>query len=105
MITRDFGDGGWKACAPGNPPPLHVADTESAMANWHPLPRPFLFPTHPGPVMVAIPWLPGNLLGEDPTDPAGQLRPRVATPGMIGRLNVTAGSRGGANVGARGERR
>ena len=104
MITRQFGDGGWKACAPGNPPPLHVADTESAMANWHPLPRPFLLPTHPGPLMVLIPGLPGNLLGEDPTDPGAQLRPRVATPGMQARLNVTAGSRGGS-VGARGERR
>jgi len=102
MITRDFGDGGWKACAPGNPPPLHVADTESAMANWHPLPRPFLYPTHPGPTMVLVPGPAGNDVGEDPTDPARQLRPRIATAGMIGRLNVHAGDR---NIAARGERR
>ena len=103
-MTRDFGDGGWKACAPGNPPPLHVADTESAMANWHPLARPRLFPTHPGPLMVLIPGLPANLLGEDPTDPARQLAPRQATAGMNARLNVHIGTRGDS-VGARGERR
>lgn len=74
------------------------------MANWHPLERPYLHPTHPGPTMVLIPGLPGNTVGEDPTDPARQLRPRLATPGMFARLNVHAGSRGG-NVGARGERR
>lgn len=102
MITREFGDGGWKAAAPGNPPPLHVADTESAAANWHPLDRPRLMPTHPGPVLVLIPGLPANLLGEDPTDPGACLRPRAATAGMIGRLNIHAGDR---NVAARGERR
>jgi hypothetical protein len=103
MITRDFGDGGWKAAGEGNPPPLHVRDTESAAANWFPLPRVFLRPQPPGPVMVKIPTLPPDELGEDPTDPARCHNARQPTPGMQARLNIHAGRR--PNVAARGERR
>lgn len=102
MITRDFGDGGWKACAPGNPPPLHVADTQSLAANWYPYKRPLLFPQHPGPVLVEIPGLPADELGEDPTDPARQHRPRQASTGIAARLNVRVSA---PNVAARGVRR
>lgn len=101
MITREFGDGGWCAAGAGNPPPLHVRDTESLAANWHPLPRPYLLAQHGGPRMVTIPHLPPDELGEDPTDPGRCHRPRVASAGMVARLNVTPGSR---NVKARGVR-
>ena len=102
MITREFGDGGWKATGAGNPPPLHVRDTESLAAGWHPLPRPYLLAQPGGPVMVTIPHLPADELGEDPTDPGRCHRPRQATGGLVARLDVRAGSR---NVGPRGERR
>lgn len=88
MITRDFGDGGW-ACGPaGNPPPLHVYDTESEAANWHPYERPFIRPTVPGPTMVSIPSPQGNELGDDPTDPTRQTVRRIPTTGMVGRLHM-----------------
>jgi hypothetical protein len=102
VITRDFGDGGWMAVGAGNPPPLHVRDTESAAANWYPLPRMVLAPQPPAPVMVRIPGLPPDELGEDPTDPARCHTPRQPTPGMVGRLNLYAGRR--PNVRQRGER-
>lgn len=101
MITRDFGDGGWKAAGCGNPPPLHVRDTESLAANWHPYTRPHLAPQHPGPLMVVIPHLPPDALGEDPTDPARCHGARQATPGIAARLDIRAGRH---NVGPRGER-
>lgn len=91
MITREFGDGGYCAAGAGNPPPLHVRDTESMAANWHPLPRPYLQPTPPGPVMVRIPHLPADELGEDPTDPARCHGPRIPTAGMASRFNLVAG--------------
>lgn len=103
MITRDFGDGGWKAAGEGNPPPLHVRDTESHAANWFPLARVVLAPQPPGPVMVRIPSLPADAYGEDPTDPARCHTPRQPTAGMQGRLNLYAGRT--PNVRARGERR
>jgi len=90
MISRDFGDGGWAAGPHGNPPPLHVYDTESEMANWHPYVRPVLRPTVPGPVMVTAATLggAGSQLGDDPTDPARQDQPRIPTTGMIGRFHA-----------------
>jgi len=90
-LTRNLGDGGWKATAPGNPPPLHVADTESIAANWYPYSRPFIAPQHPGPVMVTVPGLPADEYGEDPTDPARCHTPRQPTGGIAARVNVTAG--------------
>jgi len=102
VLTRDFGDGGWKAAGAGNPPPLHVRDTESAAANWYPLPRVFLRPQPPGPTMVLIPGLPPDELGEDPTDPARCHTARLPSAGMIGRLNIHAGRR--PNVADRGVR-
>ena len=102
MLTRDFGDGGWKAAGAGNPPPLHVRDTESAAANWYPLPRVFLRPQSSGPTMVLIPGLPPDELGEDPTDPARCHTARQPSAGMIGRLNIHAGRR--PNVADRGVR-
>lgn len=102
MLTRDFGDGGWKAAGQHNPPPLHVRDTESAAANWFPLPRMALAPQPPGPLLVNIPTLPADVYGEDPTDPARCHTARQPTAGMQGRLNLHAGGR--PNVGARGER-
>ena len=103
MLTRDFGDGGWKAAGRHNPPPLHVRDTESAAANWYPLRRPALAPTPPGPVLVRIPALPPDELGEDPTDAARCHTARQPTAGMQGRLNIYAGRR--PNVGPRSERK
>jgi hypothetical protein len=38
--------------------------------------------------MVTIPAPPGQLLGDDPTDPAAQTVKRSATVGMVARLNV-----------------
>lgn len=87
-LTRDLGDGGWKATSAGAPPPLHVADTESIRANWYPYQRPVIAPTHPGPLMVAIPGLPADEYGEDPTDPARCHNPRQATGGIAARLNI-----------------
>jgi hypothetical protein len=84
-IRRPLNDAGYAAGCQYNPPPLHVYDTQSEAANWHPLPRPFLRGTPPGPFMVRIPlaapW------GDDPVDPANQTMPRVKTNGMVGRLN------------------
>lgn len=87
MFTRALGDGGWAAGYAGAPPPLHVYDTESQAANWHPLQRPYLRPTPPGPTMVLIPQPGGAALGDDPTDPTAQTRPRYRCAGMIGWLN------------------
>ena len=86
MITRGFGHGGYAAACAGNPPPLHVYDTESEAANWHPLPRPFLRATPPGPQMIRIP-VPAPY-GDDPVDKANQTMPRVKTNGMVARLNM-----------------
>lgn len=86
MITRDFGHGGYAAGCGNSPPPLHVYDTESEHANWHPLPRVALFPHHPGPVLVGIP-APGGFAGDDPTDPSQQTAPRVASVGILARLH------------------
>jgi hypothetical protein len=86
MITRQFGDGGWAAGCAAAPPPLHVYDTESAAANWFPLPRPALRSTPPGPALVAIPI--AAPFGDDPTDPTMQTAPRQQTTGMIGRFRV-----------------
>lgn len=85
MITRHFGDGGWSAGCEGNPPPLHVYDHESELANWHPYVRPVLHPTPPGPQMIRIPI--AAPFGDDPTDPTMQSKPRLRTTGMVGRLH------------------
>ena len=87
-LTRDLGDGGWKATSAGNPPPLHVADTQTARANWYPYERPILAPQHPGPVMVIIPGLEADQYGEDPTDPSRCHSPRQATGGIAARFNA-----------------
>lgn len=102
MLTRDFDDIGYHAAGSGNPPPLHVRDHESAAANWFPLRRVFLRAQPPGPVMVRIPALPPDELGEDPTDAARCHTARQPTAGMQARLNLHAGRR--PNVRARGER-
>lgn len=86
MITRKMGHGGYAAACGGNPPPLHVYDTESEAANWHPLARPFLRATPPGPVMVKQPL--AAPYGDDPVDKGNQTMPRVLTNGMVARLNV-----------------
>lgn len=95
MISRRFGDGGWKAACSSAPPPLHVYDTESEAARWHPLPRIVLRPTPPGPTMVVIPehGFGGDYVGDDPTDPARQNERRISSPGMIGRFNLSVDAR------------
>lgn len=85
MITRDFGDGGWAAGGQFNPPPLHVYDTESEYAAWHPLQRPALPAQPPGPAYIFD--IPSSPFGDDPTDPSAQTVPRIPTRGMIGRLH------------------
>ena len=72
------------------PPPLHVADSDTGQANWWPYRRPYLAPSHPGPVMVAIPHLPADEYGEDPTDPARCHQARTPTAGLVARLDVRA---------------
>lgn len=91
MITRQFGDGGWRAGCANAPPPLHVVDDNGQ--NWCPLPRVVLRPTPPGPTMIYVPVV--APFGDDPTDPAAQTELRIGTGGMIGRFNI----------GPRGERR
>lgn len=86
MMMRPLGHGGYAAGCQNNPPPLHVYDTDSEAANWHPLPRPFLRPTPPGPTMVRQPL--AAPFGDDPIDKANQTMPRVLTNGMVARLNV-----------------
>lgn len=85
MITRKLHDAGYAASCQYNPPPLHVYDTDSEAAAWHPLERPFLRATPPGPTMIyqpiAAPW------GDDPTNPAQQTLPRFTAHGMVSRLN------------------
>jgi hypothetical protein len=101
-LTRDLGDGGWHYSGRANPPPLHVADHESARANWYPYERPFLVPHTPGPLMVTIPGLPADAYGEDPTDPARCHTPRQATAGLAARIDIHIGQ---PNVGPGGVRR
>jgi hypothetical protein len=91
MITRDRAGPGYAAGCQHAPPPLHVYDADAEHARWFPLRRPFLHPHHPGPVMVLLPQPPGSLFGDDPTDPTQCTEPRVATAGMIARLNVRYG--------------
>jgi len=103
MMTRDVtSDIGYKATCQHAPPPLHVADTQAADAQWYPLRRPPMAPHHPGPIMATIPMNRADLFGDDPTDPSACTEPRQATAGMISRLNVNAGER---NVGHSGVRR
>lgn len=88
MITRDFRNkhaiAGWD-----NPPPLVTYTPEAIAASWFPVPRPVLRPTPGGPQYVfRIPTVP---FGDDPTDPAMQTKPRIATMGMIGRFHEKAG--------------
>ena len=84
MITRPFGDAyevaGWL-----NPPPLLTYNPTAIHAAWHPLVRPYLRPTPPGPEMIHVPV--AAPFGDDPTDASAQTIPRLATAGMIGRLN------------------
>lgn len=84
MITRPFYDAyqvaGWL-----NPPPLMTYNPAAIAAAWHPLQRPYLRPTPPGPTAIYIPV--AAPFGDDPTDPSMQTVPRQATAGMIGRLN------------------
>jgi hypothetical protein len=103
MITRDTltTTAGYAAACQSAPPPLHVYDTEQVHANWHPLRRPVLAATPPGPVIVVAPMNPADLYGDDPTDPGRQCAPRAATPGMIARLNINVGSRNVAHSGVR----
>lgn len=83
MLTRDMARGWiYEALAP---PPLHVYDPAAEHAAWHPLQRLVIRPTPPGPVMIHIPV--AAPFGEDPSDPNMQTVPRVATAGMVGRLN------------------
>lgn len=101
MVSRCFCDIGYRHTSDGAPPPLHVADSETAHARWFPLRRPFLAPQHPGPVHVRIPAPAGAALGDDPTDPAAQTERRASTTGMIGRLNITVAGRSVAHSGIR----
>jgi hypothetical protein len=98
-LTRDLGTGTYGKCDEA-PPPLHVYDLDTAAARWHPLPRPELRPPAPGSQLVTVQQSRADLIGDDPTDPNGQTVPRVATAGMIGYLNIRAGS----NVGGSGAR-
>lgn len=84
MITRGFRSN-HLTWVPWAPPPIHVYDPEAEAAAWHPLTRPVLRPTPPGPEMIRIPI--AAPFGDDPTDPAAQTIPRIPTHGMIGRLN------------------
>lgn len=101
MFTRDVSDIGYRHTCDGAPPPLHVADSQMAMARWWPLPRPDLAPQHPGPIHVNLPWPQGAALGDDPTDPAAQTLPRASTTGMIGRLNIQVAGRSVTEAGVR----
>lgn len=93
MFTRALGDGGWAAGCAGAPPPLHIYDTQSEAANWHPLERPEIMLTPPGPVLIQIPQPGGAELGDDPLDPTAQTRPRFRCTGMISYLDVPGGLR------------
>lgn len=89
MILRDFGHGGYAAGCAGNPPPLHVYDTESIEANWYPLRRPAFMPQPDGPRYIFE--IPTSPFGDDPTNPAQQTKPRMACMGMIGRFHAQQG--------------
>lgn len=86
MLSREFGAGAAESA--GAPPPLHVYDPDCIAANWHPVERPYIRPTPPGPTLVRIPVPAGAELGDDPTNPAAQTRPRARTLGMIGWLDA-----------------
>jgi hypothetical protein len=88
MITREQFGADYRAGCQGAPPPLHVYSAEAEHAAWHPLARPVMHPHAPGPVMVTIPAPPGQLYGDDPTDPAAQTVKRTPTVGMVARLNI-----------------
>lgn len=88
MITREQFGSDYRAGCEGAPPPLHVYSEQAVHAAWHPLQRPVLCPQPPGPDMVTIPAPPGQLLGDDPTDPAAQTIKRTRTTGMVARLNL-----------------
>lgn len=85
MITRDFAQRiGWLR---NNPPPLHIYDAAAEAANWYPLTRPACGPAPVGPPehVFRIPTIP---FGDDPTNPAQQTKPRIATVGMFARLHA-----------------
>lgn len=90
-MTRDVTGPDYCHADPQAPPPLHVADSHRADANWWPYVRPHVAPMHPGPLMVTIPHLPPDEYGEDPTDPARCHSPRIPTGGLVGRLDIRAG--------------
>jgi hypothetical protein len=102
MITRDLEEPGWAAGCAGAPPPLHVYDYQSVHANWHPLPRPGLSRNPAAVTLATVPQSRADLFGDDPTDPGAQTQPRMATAGMIAKLNIHAG---GPNVTGSGVRR
>lgn len=84
MITRDFDQ--TAAWLRNNPPPLHTFSPDCEAANWYPLQRPEIMPPPDGPRYVfEIPTVP---FGDDPTNPAQQTKPRIATMGMIGRFHA-----------------
>lgn len=101
-MTRDITGSTYRAVSPNNPPPLHVRSDQAAGA-WFPYRRMIVAQDHPGPTMVAIPGLPADEFGEDPTDPARCHQARVPTAGLVARLDLHAG--GTPNVGAGGVRR
>lgn len=92
---------GYEHTCDGAPPPLHVADSGTALARWHPLPRPVMAPQDLGPWHVRIPAPAGAALGDDPTDPAAQTMSRASTTGMIGRLNLAVAGRSVSHSGVR----
>ena len=89
MITRAFKPA-YSAGCDGAPPPLHVYSAEAEHAAWHPLrpPYPMMPVQHPELVQIPQPG-PGDMLGDDPTNPACG---RIHTRGMIGRLHPTVGA-------------
>lgn len=101
-MTRDITGPDYHLADRQGPPPLHVADSHRADANWFPYVRPRLSPAHPGPLMVLIPHLPADEYGEDPTDPARCHQARIPTGGLVARLDLRAG--GAPNVRAGGVR-
>jgi hypothetical protein len=87
MITRDLGTAPWRATCAGAPPGLDV-QSDHGPANWYPLPRVVLRPHPPGPQRVEIPI--AAPLGDDPLNPAQQVKQRYATWGMIPWLDAQA---------------
>jgi len=102
MMTRDCTRWAWEDSWAGAPPPLHVYTETGVHAGWHPLAgRPFGVDHADRCELVTLPQNLADLYGDDPTNPGGQSEPRMATRGMLARLNVRTGDRNVARKGVR----